>query len=78
MTFSEAVDYFLRYLWPLLLAWNVYLYRRTQANKDDLFGFRLHVAENYTSKEDLKEMLSALEERIDKRLNQFIVTINQR
>lgn len=77
MNFLEGLEFFARFLWPVLLAWNVYLFRRTSENRDDLNAFRLHVAEKYTCKADIQKMFDDLEERLDQRLNQFVMTIRQ-
>jgi hypothetical protein len=74
--FQIALDFFARYIWPLLLAWNVYLWRCTQRNWRDLYCFRLHVAENFAAKRDLEKLLTDFEARIDKRFDQLISTLN--
>ena len=74
----DIVDTLIRIAVPLIIGWNVYLFRQTQKNKDDLHEFRLHVAENYIIKEDLKEMLNSLESRLEKQLRNFLTTVNKK
>ena len=57
-TFADALEFFARYVWPLLLAWNVYLYRQIQANKAELFEFKLSVIRDYTAKRDLDRIFA--------------------
>lgn len=60
-----------------LLAWNVYLYSANAATNTDLQGFKLHVAREYISKPDLKDMLDDLEEKIGQRFEDLKTTIRQ-
>jgi len=71
MTFMEAAEFFARFVWPLVLAWNVFLYRSLNKNKDDMYEFRLHVAENYASKKDLEKLFSDFETRFNKQIEQL-------
>ena len=59
----------------LLVTWNVFLFKRTLDINSELGEFKLEVAKEYTSKEDLKEMLNSLETRLEKQLANFIKTI---
>lgn len=76
MTFPEALEFFARYVWPFLLAWNVYLFRQVYQCRRDMYEYKLYVATNFTSKRDLEKMFSDFEARIDKRLDQFSQTIS--
>jgi len=71
MDFWEALTLFARFVWPALLAWNIYLYRQIQFNNRELFDFKIGVAREYMNKNDMKEMFTDFEERIDKRLDQL-------
>ena len=71
MTVSEAREMFLKYLWPVLLAWNIFLYQQIQASNSVMYEFRLEVARNYTSKRDLEKLFDDFERRMDKRLEQI-------
>ena len=77
MNLKEFLDLVARYVWPLLLSVLVVLFTQMQDLNHNQYELRLHVAENYTSKQDLKEMLAALEERMDKRLGQLLATLNK-
>lgn len=77
MNLKEFLDLVARYVWPLLLSVLVVLFTQMQDLNRNQYELRLHVAENYTSKQDLKEMLAALEERMDKRLGQLLATLNK-
>ena len=72
MTLMEAAEFFARCIAPFLVAWNVFLYRAFNKNRDELFALRLHVAENCASKEDLEKLFSNFEARINKQLEQLI------
>ena len=72
---SETFEFIARYVWPAVLAWNVYLFRcldsirsRKSDEKLALVEFKLFVAENYTSKQDLQEIFSRFEQRFMERL----------
>ncbi|VVS90784.1 hypothetical protein [Desulfoluna spongiiphila] len=72
---SDAFEFIARYLWPAVLAWNVYLFRSQDAlrvhqsdEKLALVEFKLFVAENYTSKQDLQDIFSRFEQRFMERL----------
>jgi hypothetical protein len=67
---SETFEYLARYVWPAVLAWNVYLFRT-------LLNLRLKMAEEYSSKADIEKMFadfglrfSDFETRFDKRLDE--------
>jgi len=77
MTFKEFLELVARFVWPVVLIASGFLFQSTQANKENLYEFRLYVAENYTSKEDLQTMFSQLETNIDKRLETLIKTLKQ-
>lgn len=66
---------FARYIWPPLLAWNVYLHRVGQKNKEAVAEMRLHIAENYSGKRDLEKMFGDFEQRIDRRIDQLVKTL---
>ena len=66
------IDTLVRIAVPFLVAWNVYLFNQSQINQDEIHKFQLHVAQNYTSKEDLQMMLDDLEVRLEKQLNAFV------
>ena len=72
---QDTVIKLLIFVVGLLVTWNVYLFKRTLDNERDQSRFELSVAKNYTSKEDLKEMLNSLETRLEKQLANFIKTI---
>ena len=76
MTIAEALTIFARYVWPALLAWNIYLYRQIQANRRDMYEYRISMARDYTSKRDLEKMFDDFERRMDKRLEQIIAICN--
>ncbi|GFM37732.1 hypothetical protein [Desulfovibrio psychrotolerans] len=82
MDISDAFVFFARFIWPPLLAWNIYLHREIQKSnadiqkgKDAIGALRLHVAENYAGKKDLEKMFSDFEQRIDKRIDQLVKTL---
>lgn len=76
MTFAEALSFFGRYIWPVLLAWNVYLYRQIQATNRATYEYRLAMAKDYASKRDLEKMFDDFEKRLEKRLDQFVSLCN--
>lgn len=65
----------LMFVMGLLVTWNAYLFKRTLENERRQSRHELDVAKNYTSKEDLKEMLNSMETRLEKQLSNFIKTI---
>lgn len=82
MELMDALILFARFVWPPLLAWNVYLHREIQksrseiqSGKDAVAALRLHVAEHYTGKKDLEKMFSDFEQRIDRRIDQLVKTL---
>lgn len=75
MSFKELAELIARYVWPLLIVWNGYIFTVTQEQKEEMFQFRLHVAENYTGKKDLKEMFDQFEDRFDQRFEDFLKTL---
>ena len=72
MTVTEALTIFARYIWPVMLAWNIYLYRQIQANRRDMYEYRIAMARDYTSKRDFEKMFDDFERRLDKRLEQIV------
>ncbi|AMO56556.1 hypothetical protein GZ77_03890 [Endozoicomonas montiporae] len=72
---QDTVLKLLMYVVGFLVTWNVYLFKRTLDNERQQSKFELSVAKNYTSKEDLKEMLTSMESRLEKQLASFIKTI---
>ena len=76
MDFSTG-DTLIRITVPLLVAWNVFLFRQNLHNKDKLHQFQLHVVEFYTSKKDLERMMQRLEEQLEKQLNNFFNSVNK-
>lgn len=77
MEFVDALEFFARFVWPLLLAWNIYLFKQNQGTRDHLLKFQLHVAENYIAKADLEKMMGGFEKRFDKRFDQLFQLINK-
>ena len=74
---QALVDTLIRIAMPFLVTWNIFLFNQSQTNQDELHKFQLHVAQNYTSKVDLEKMLTGLEERLEKQLNNFFKTIDR-
>ena len=77
MSLKDFLDVMARFVWPVLCGILAFLFVQMQDFNAGLYEFRLHVAENYTSKQDLKEMLSALEGRMDKRFSQLLTTLTK-
>lgn len=69
MTPENLVPFISSYVWPVVLAWNAYLFGAYMKQERDLAAHKLFVAENYISKRDLEKMFSSFEERIDERLS---------
>lgn len=61
---NETLDFVARYVWPLVVMWNVYLFRT-------LTNLRLKIAEEYTSKQDLQKMFTDFESRLAERFTLF-------
>lgn len=76
MDAAEIFEWIARYVWPFVLMWNVYLFQYAQASRSQLQDFKLYVARNYTSKQDLEKMLAGFEDRFDKRFEQLFQLIN--
>lgn len=76
MTFKEFVEIAARYIWPLVLGAFIFLCGRVQQLERTVYEQRLHVAENYTSKNDLEKMFSDFERRMDKRLDHLVRAFN--
>lgn len=72
------LDILMRIAFPLIIAWNTYLFSLCNRNKDALHRFQLHVAENFTSKSDLQKMIDDMEVRLEKQLSTFLKTIHNR
>jgi len=72
MTLRQFFELFAKYVWPAVLAWNVFLYQHVQATQMAIYEDRLTIAREYTSKKDLEKMFDDLENRIDKRLSEMI------
>lgn len=68
MTFIEVIEFLARFVWPPVLAWNIYLFRYSRAQEKALDAYKLYVAENYLSKADLVTMFTGFETRMEKRL----------
>lgn len=77
MSWREVLELFARYLWPVLLAWNIHVYSLVQTNREEHQGFRLYVAQTYIAKADLEKMLGGFEKRFDKRFDQLFELINK-
>lgn len=76
MDAAEIFEWIARYVWPFVLMWNVYLFQYAQTSRRELQDFKLYVARNYTSKQDLEKMLAGFEDRFDKRFEQLFQLIN--
>jgi len=61
----EIIEIIARYVWPAVLAWNIYLFTGLRSQELAHIEYKLFVAENYTSKDDLKTMFDAFERRFD-------------
>ncbi|MEZ6853129.1 hypothetical protein [Halodesulfovibrio aestuarii] len=76
MDAAEIFEWIARYVWPFVLMWNVYLFQYAQTSRNQLQEFKLYVARNYTSKQDLEKMLAGFEDRFEKRFEQLFQLIN--
>lgn len=72
LTFKEVVGLLARFVWPVVLAFSVFMYAELQGVKVDLASLNLKIAEEYATKEDLQDMLDRLENRLNKRLDQVV------
>lgn len=66
---KELFEWVARYIWPFVVMWNVYLFQCNLNTDKALQDYKLHVAQNYTSKQDLEKMMTGLENRLGKRLD---------
>lgn len=76
----EYLELALRYIWPAVLGWNLYLFRRigeVQDIKLALAAYKLEVAKEYTTKADLEKMFESLEKRLDERLTLFVDSLKK-
>lgn len=74
---KELFEFVARYIWPAVLLWNVYLFQCYLETNTALQDYKLHVAQHYTSKQDLEKMLGGFEKRFDKRFDQLFQLINK-
>ncbi|VVS91069.1 hypothetical protein [Desulfoluna spongiiphila] len=84
LSFRDLVDLGARYVWPLIVCWNVFTYTQTIEAKKEIFNtqlkmsqLELKIAREYTSKADIEKMFadfsarfSDFETRFDKRLDE--------
>ncbi|WP_419174404.1 hypothetical protein [Desulfosediminicola sp.] len=69
---QDLLVIFLRYLWPFIVAWNVYLHRQDRNREKALSDYKLYVAQNYMSKTDLENMFEKFERSMDEKLRLYI------
>lgn len=67
----EALELFARYVWPMILAWNIFLFKGQQDARKEIQAYKLYVAQNYTSKADLQNMFTDFEKRFNEKLEMF-------
>ena len=77
LSFRDLVEMGTRYIWPLIVCWNVYMFQQIVSLKNDNFDLRLTMAQEYSSKADIEKMFadfgarfSDFETRFDKRLDE--------
>jgi hypothetical protein len=63
----EILELIARYAWPPVLAWNIYLFGKINAQEKARSECQLFCARNYISKADLKEVFEAFEKRFDEK-----------
>jgi|GEM_PF-616962 hypothetical protein len=61
-----------------VIGFQVYLFNHISAARREHLEFRIHVAERYVKTEHIDSALEKLEERFDKRLNDFFNNLQQR
>jgi hypothetical protein len=68
----QIVELIAKYVWPLVLGWNIFLFNGVRAQELAHIEYRLFVAENYTSKADLKNMFDGFEKRFDEKFSMVV------
>jgi uncharacterized protein HemY len=61
-----------------VVGFQVYLFKQISAARREHLEFRIEVAERYVKTEHIDKALEKLEERFDKRLDDFINNLKQR
>ncbi|WP_300674083.1 hypothetical protein [Desulfoluna sp.] len=84
LSFRDLIDLGARYIWPLIVCWNVYMFQQIVSLKNDNFDLRLTMAQEYSSKADIEKMFtdfgarfSDFETRFDKRLDERFSVFEQ-
>jgi hypothetical protein len=68
----EIAELIARYLWPMVLGWNIFLFKGVRAQEQAHAEYKLYVAQNYTSKTDLKDMFDGFERRFDEKFSMVL------
>jgi hypothetical protein len=68
----QIAELIVKYVWPLILGWNIFLFNGVRAQELAHIEYRLFVAENYTSKADLKNMFDGFEKRFDEKFSMVV------
>ncbi len=73
----QIAELIARYIWPLILGWNIFLFNGFRAQELALVEYRLFVSENYTSKADLKNMFDGFETRFDEKISMVVKLVDK-
>ncbi|MGB3222526.1 MAG: hypothetical protein WBB23_06975 [Desulforhopalus sp.] len=73
----DIIELIARYIWPLVLGWNIYLFGRIHAQEKAHAECRLFCARNYTSKTDLERMFNGFEKRFDEKFSMVVKLVEK-
>lgn len=73
----EKLEMFARYIWPLILVWNIFLFQNQLETRQEIQAYKLYVAQSYTSKADLQNMFTDFEKRFNEKLEIFFTITKQ-
>ena len=68
----DIIELIARYIWPLVLGWNIYLFGRIHAQEKAHAECKLFCARSYISKADLKDMFDSFEKRMDEKFDMVL------
>jgi hypothetical protein len=74
----QIAELVVKYVWPLILGWNIFLFDGVRSQQLEHLQYRLFVSEHYTSKADLKNMFDGFEKRFDEKFSMVVTLVDNK
>ncbi len=72
MNLQQFFEITLKYAWPLIVAWNIFLFQKMETQEKCIADYKIYVAENYLSKSDLERMFQKLEDNLKDKIELYL------